>query len=101
MAQFTLRINDDLAAAIRSEAAQTGRSVNAWLTFVARVATDQQAEGDEVTRLREKLRRAGLLSEHASDDGPDVDDEVFREARAAAGRGTPLSQLVSEGRGPR
>jgi len=101
MAQITLRIDDRLAADIRDAAAHSGRSVNAWLAFVAKAATDPEAEGDEVTRLRERLRRAGLLSENVPDDGPDVDDEAFQEARAAAGRGTPLSQLVSEGRGPR
>lgn len=101
MAQITLRVDDELAHDIRDAAQRTGRSVNAWLAFVARAATDPEMEGDEVTRLRERLRRAGLLSENVPYDGPPVDQEEFERARKAAGTGTPLSEMVSWARGPR
>ncbi|MBA3742668.1 hypothetical protein [Sporichthya sp.] len=53
--------------------------------------------GDEVTRIRERLALAGLLAEV---DGPveRPDASQVAAARAEAGRGTPLSDLVARGR---
>ena len=100
MAQITLRLDDDLADAIRDEAARRNRSVNAWLQELARAVVDPASSGDEVERLRERLGRAGLLIEFdgypADEPGPDPD--AVAAARAEAGRGRPLSSFVSEGR---
>ncbi len=73
--------------------------MNAYITHVLETVTDPDYGGDEAERLRDRLRMAGLLSEHPGD--PDLvvpSDEEFEAARARAGRGTPLSDLVIEGR---
>jgi hypothetical protein len=74
--------------------------MNEYLTQVLDAATNPDLAGDEATRVRERLERAGLLLRpRAPRVRPDA-DEVAR-ARAAAGSGSPLSDLVDEGRGPR
>ncbi len=101
MKQITLRVPDDLAADLRDEAARLGFSVNGFVINGLRGWLDPDAEGDEVERLRAKLRRAGLLEEPEPYSGERPEPEALERARIAAGRGTPLSDLVSEGRGPR
>lgn len=92
---------DDLAADLRDEAARWDKSINAFATLAFRAIVDPDAEGDEVERMRARLRRAGVLAEGEPYRGNRPDGETLARARAAAGRGTPLSDLVSEGRGPR
>jgi hypothetical protein len=74
--------------------------MNEYLTQVLDAATNPDFAGDEAARVRERLERAGLLLEPRS---PRVrpDAEEVARARAAAGAGTLLSQLVDEGRGPK
>lgn len=98
MAQMTWRTSDELLERVRRQAQQRGRSLNDWVTTVLSAATDPAFAGDEAQRLRERLAAAGLLEpvEVGRRRGPS-DADVLR-ARAAAGRGTPLSQLVGEGR---
>ncbi len=100
MAQLTLRLDDDLVDALKAEAKREGRSVNATAALVLRAFVNPDLAGDEAARLRERFRRAGILSEP----GPPLnrrrqDPEVLARARAAAGKGKPLSDYVSEGRG--
>jgi hypothetical protein len=101
MAQITLRVPDELADRLRAAAAAENRSVNEFMTRLAEAATDPDMAGDEWERTRERLRRAGLLVEP----GPPrerPDPELVAEARREAGKsGVLLSDLVSEGRGPR
>jgi plasmid stability protein len=100
IAQLTLRLDDDLARHLKAKAAEDGRSVNALVVAGLRALVDPDWAGDEADRLRERFRRAGILSEP----GPPLhrrrqDPEVLARARAAAGNGKPLSDYVSEGRG--
>ena len=101
MAQLTLRIADQLASDLKREAARRGESVNALATHVLRALVDPDLHDDALERTRERLRRAGLLEQPAPYDGPVVSDEEFERARADAAGGRPLSDYVSDGRGPR
>jgi hypothetical protein len=95
--QVTWRAPDELVARVRTAAAAQGRSVNEYLTRLAEAATDPDLAGDEATRIRERLARAGLLVPPAPPrTRPDPD--AVAAARAAAGTGTPLSHLVTDGR---
>jgi len=98
MAQLTLRLDDDLAKDIKREAAHRDRSVNAWIADVLRTAVDPTLADNELDQIRGKLARAGLLAVPTRPPVPPPDPQKVAEARKAAGRGTPLSQLVSEGR---
>lgn len=98
--QITLRIDDELHRHVKSAAAAEGRSMNGWITAVLQTALDPDLAGDEAERLRARLRRAGLLWESPRRVRRPDPKLVARAAKAAA-KGTPLSDLVSEGRGPR
>lgn len=97
MAQITLRIGDELARDLKRVAAEQGHSVNAFATTVLTAAVDPDSAGDDVERIRERLARAGLLAGGAGGERP-ADEDVAAAAREAA-HGTPLSELVTEGRG--
>ncbi|MGH8936993.1 MAG: toxin-antitoxin system HicB family antitoxin [Acidimicrobiia bacterium] len=99
MAQLTLRVPDDLAAELKAAAARRGQSVNAWVTDVLQAAVNPDLAGDEAARTRERLRRAGLLADLPARSVSPPDPEAVARARVEAGRGRPLSELLSEGRG--
>jgi len=68
-----------------------------FITSVLGAATGPESAGTEAERIRERLARAGVLVER----GPwhrRPDAEAAGRARRAAGRGTPLSELVARGR---
>jgi hypothetical protein len=98
MAQMTWRTSDELLERVKRQAQQRGRSLNDWVTAVLSAATDPTLSGDEAQRVRERLAAAGLLEpvEPVTHRRP-AEAEVAR-ARAAAGRGAPVSDLVAEGR---
>ena len=96
--QLTLRIEESLADRLKSVAASRGTSVNGFATSVLAAAVDPDLAGDEIGRLRERLSRAGLLERASPSERVGPSDREFEEARAAAGRGTMLSDLVTEGR---
>lgn len=100
MRQLNIRVPDELAHDLKRVAAEQGTSVNALMTAAGKALVDPEnaPEGD---RLRERLRRAGLLVELEPFDGPRPTAAEFEEARRTAGQGRPLSDYVSEGRGPR
>jgi predicted transcriptional regulator len=97
MRQITLRLDDDLADRLRSVADERGTSVNALASVVLRAAVDPEAAGSEIERVRERLARAGLLARPEPVQSPPGHRAVAR-ARARAGRGTRLSDLISEDR---
>ncbi len=98
MPQVTWRTDDDLLARVRHAAAQAGWSVNTWISRVLDAATDPDLADDELDRIRERLARAGLLAEPLAGTSTRPDPERVAAARARAGRGTPLSELVIDGR---
>jgi hypothetical protein len=96
--QLTIRADEDLVERVKRTAAAEGRSMNEWANLVFRAATDPDASGTDIDRIRERLRHAGLLSEHAPLPGRAPDPDLVRAAGRRARGGTPLSDYVSEGR---
>jgi hypothetical protein len=99
MQQFSVRLSDEHGAAVRRLAAAREVSVNQTFEDLVAAATDPEHAGGELAGLRERLSRAGLVFDvGVLAAAPAPSDPELRRARAAAGRGTPLSELVSEGR---
>lgn len=99
MHQLTLRISNDLANDLRAEAEKRGQSVNALASAALSALVDPDLEGDELERLRARLRRAGLLAEtRPLPRGSAPSPERLAEARRRAAKGKSLSDYVSEGR---
>ena len=98
MARMTWRMADELLERVRRQVREQGRSLIAWVIAVLSAATDPAHADDEGQRVRKRLSAAGLLD--LSDSGEQLrpGDAELARARAAAGRGTPLSTLVGEGR---
>jgi hypothetical protein len=70
-----------------------GRSLNDYLTRLARAAADPALAGSDLERLRKRLDRAGLLAPAgARRRRPDA--AAVAAARRRAGKGTPVSDLV-------
>lgn len=99
MAQVTWRADDELLGRVRHAAARSGWSVNAWISRVLDAATDPELSGSDLDRVRERLARAGLLEEQVAATVPRAEAARVDEARARAGRGTALSDLVRGERG--
>lgn len=97
MTQVTWRAPDEVVERVRQAADRESLSLNEYLTRLVRAATDPELAGSDVERLRERLERAGLLVRPAAPRRR-PDPESVARARRAAGRGTPLSELVVEER---
>lgn len=97
MAQMTWRASEELLRRVRRTAQRQGRSMNDYVTAVLDAATDPSLSGSEVERVRERLAAAGLLVE-AGEPRRRPTRAAVATARRAAGRGTPLTDLVSDGR---
>ncbi len=97
MAQMSWRSSDELAERVRRAARAGGRSMNSYVSAVLDAATDPGLAGDDVTSLRERLDRAGLLAPGGSPRTRPAATDLAR-AGAAAARGTPLSSVVEGGR---
>ena len=78
---------EELAERLKGAARDRDESVNAYAVKVLSAAVDPDLAGDEITGLRERLARAGLLltPEHLSAKRPSA--RALSRARAAAGRG--------------
>jgi plasmid stability protein len=100
MTQMTLRLPDGLAERLKQAARAHGSSLNRYACAVLAAAVDPDLAGDEAARLRERLRQAGLLAPIPPETRPArrPDRAAVAEARAAAGRGRPLADLVTEDR---
>lgn len=94
---MTWRGDEELIDRVRQAATRAGWSVNEWVTRVLDAATDPDLAGTEPERVRERLSRAGLLEETTA---PSTRPDPVRvvQARRAASKGTPLSDLVSDAR---
>jgi predicted transcriptional regulator len=100
MAQMTIRLPEELADRLKRAAQARGSSLNRYACQVLAAAVDPELAGDEMARLRERLDRARLLAvmPPASRPGRRPDPAAVAAARAAAGWGQPLADLVSEDR---
>ena len=97
MAQLTIRTSEELLDRIRTAAASRGGSMNDFVTRVLDVATDPDLNTDETDRVRERLAHAGLLVTHKAPRCRPAGQAVAA-ARAAAGAGRPMSDLIGDGR---
>jgi hypothetical protein len=97
MGQMTWRAPDALLERVRQVAQEWGWSMNEYVSRVLEAATDPEHAGDETTQLKERLSRAGLLAPEGPPRVRPPHDDIA-EARRAAGHGTPLERLVTEGR---
>lgn len=99
MQQVTFRLPDDLAASVKRRAAERGESANAFATLVLRAAVDPGFARADAAEIRQRLARAGLLADPVvTRTTQQPDEDALRRARADAGRGTALADLVSESR---
>ncbi len=98
MAQMTWRASEELVERVRSVATESGRSMNEYVTSVLEAATDPRLASDDVARLRERLARAGILAPPGAAPRRRPSRQALAKARAAAGRGRSLSQIVADER---
>lgn len=98
MANVTLRLDDETWTAVKDAAAREGQSANSYIVNALTALTDPQSAGGELERIRERLRRAGLLEEPSPTAKRRPDQAALRAARARAGRGTPLSEILERDR---
>ena len=99
MANVTLRVEDETWEAVKAAAEREGQSANAYIASVLNAVTDPDSAGDRGERIRERLRRAGMLEEPPRTTKQRPSAAAVRAAGRRAGRGTPVSDLVAEGRG--
>lgn len=96
---MTIRAEQRLVERLKMAARQSGRSMNELVVQILEAATDPDLAGDEATRIRERLAAADLLfvpdGSHASDAPA---PERLAEARARAGTGTSLSDILTSDR---
>ena len=95
---MTIRLDEELAEDIKRFAADSGQSINGWVVMVLRTRTDPEFSGPGVEQVRERFRRAGILAEPPPTTRRRPPEDVLARARAAAGRGTPMSDLVRQDR---
>jgi len=100
MAQITIRAEQELIDRVKDAARAGGRSMNDFVVSVLDAATNPDTLDTELERVRDRLRRAGLLAELAPYRGPIPDPREVEEAGKRAARGTLLSDIVSQNRGP-
>lgn len=98
MSQVSWRADAKLVARVKRVAGTHQMSMNEYLTHVLDVATDPSRASGADQQLRERLMSAGLLAISK----PIGRSRPSRAEVSAAGErakhGTPLSDLVSEGR---
>ena len=86
------------APRVKLTASDHEESVNGYAVKVLSAAVDPDLAGDEITGLKERLARAGLLLAPERMLAKRPSARALSRARAAAGRGRPLSDFVAEGR---
>lgn len=99
MVQMTVRVPDDLVKRVKLAAQRGGLSVNEFTLRVLDAATDPNLAGSEADRIRERLAAAGLLATGRRQAAGRPAPELVMAARAAAGQGTALAEIVSAQRG--
>lgn len=99
MDQVTLRLDDALARELRAEARRRGMSLNAFASAALGAAVDPDNAEDEVQRLRERLRRAGLLADVTPVEQQVTHDELDAARSKLAARPGEYSGAVTADRG--
>src|ERR1700710_2646664 len=99
MAQVSWRAPEALVEQVKAVAAREGRSLNEYLTRVLTAVVDPDTADDEMTSLRERLARAGILGPPRATGGAPDPDAVAEARREFAESGISASDLVSEQRG--
>ena len=94
---MTWRAPEELLRRVRGAAERQGRSMNDYVTAVLDAATDPALSGSDAERVRERLAAAGLLAPKGTARKRPTASAVAAARRAAA-QGTPLTDLVVEGR---
>jgi hypothetical protein len=99
MAQVSWRAPDTLVEQVKAVAAREGRSLNEYLTRVLTAVVDPDTADDEMTSLRERLARAGILA--APERRRERPDPIAVAAarREFAESGIVAADVVSEQRG--
>jgi hypothetical protein len=97
-AQLTVRADPALVERVRQAARRTQRSINEYVVAILDAATNPDNASNEAERVRERLRHAGLLSEPSARQRGRPDRADAEKARKRAGRGTPLSDIVTSSR---
>lgn len=96
---MTTRVPETLLERVRHSARERNLSVNEYVTRILDAATNPDLADSAAERLRARLEAAGLRVTHPTPAAEPPPDHVIAAARQAAGRGTPLSDLVSANRG--
>jgi hypothetical protein len=98
MAQVSWRADDRLVERVKLAAANSGRSMNEFVTLVLDAATDPAGAGTEAQQVRERLQHAGLLVTPVGGTNRRPSRAAIEAASHRAASGTALADLVSEGR---
>lgn len=106
-AQITIRADEALVERVRAMARRAGRSMNEQVVRILDAATNPDL-ADDGTRIRERLAAAGLLADveppSSGSSAPagaprePASRDRLAEARARAGTGTTLADIVSSSR---
>jgi hypothetical protein len=99
MAQVSWRAPEALVEQVKAVAAREGRSLNEYLTRVLTAVVDPDTADDEMTSLRERLARAGILAPPTAAVAAPDPIAVADARREIARSGVLVSDLVSEDRG--
>jgi HicB family len=99
-ATLTIRVDENLAELAKQQALIEGVSLNQYASDLLRAALDPASAGTLVDSLRERLQRAGLtvVARSSQPSRPRPDASALVAAMEAAGKGTPLSDIVADGR---
>lgn len=98
MAQITVRTSDELVVRVKRSAADAGRSMNDYVTSILDAATDPNLADSDSERVRERLRRAGLLVTPTQLSGRRPSPTAIAAAGERAAAGRPVSDFVADGR---
>ncbi len=98
MGQVSWRADDKLVARVKRVAGTHQMSMNEYVTRVLDVATDPSRASSAEQQLRERLMSAGLLVVPKRIGRNRPSRAAIKAAGERAKLGTPLSDLVSEGR---
>lgn len=98
MSQITIRTESVLVERVRAAAEASGRSMNEFVVMVLDAATNPSTAGSKALEIRERLALAGLLATGERRSGSRPSETQLRAVGQRGAVGTPLAELVAEGR---